>query len=113
MGDVFLDFEGDPFVPASGEGTGGIECLLGYACTDEQGALRYVPLWALDREAEKRAFEAFVDFVLARLERHPGLHVYHYAPYEPAALKRLASRHASRERELDVLLRSASSTSMR
>jgi uncharacterized protein len=104
-GDVFLDFEGDPFVPPSEGENGGLEYLLGYAHIEERGAERYAALWALDRVAEKRALETFVDFVLARLERHPELHVYHYAPYEPAALKRLASRHATRERELDVLLR--------
>ena len=99
-GDVYLDFEGDPHVP-----DGGLEYLLGYAYRDENGALAYTGLWALERAAEKAAFERFVDFVHARLLRHPGLHVYHFAPYEPAALKRLASRHATRERELDVLLR--------
>jgi uncharacterized protein len=31
--------------------------------------------------------------------------VYHYAPYEPSALKRLSCRYATRERELDALLR--------
>jgi predicted RecB family nuclease len=31
---------------------------------------------------------------------------YHFAPYEPAALKRLMGRYAIRERELDDLLRS-------
>ena len=29
---------------------------------------------------------------------HPGMHVYHYAPYEPAALKRLMGRFAEREK---------------
>jgi uncharacterized protein len=33
------------------------------------------------------------------------MHVYHYAPYETAALKRLALRHGTREEELDQLLR--------
>ena len=99
-GDVFLDFEGDPFVPENG-----LEYLLGYAYADVEGSLRYEALWALDREAEKRALETFLDFVLQRLKRHPDLYVYHYASYEPAALRRLASRHATRERELDVLLR--------
>lgn len=36
---------------------------------------------------------------------HPGFHIYHFAPYEPAALKRLMGRHATREEELDRLLR--------
>jgi uncharacterized protein len=33
------------------------------------------------------------------------MHVYHYAPYEPAAFKRLMGRYATRERELDAMLR--------
>ncbi len=99
-GDVFLDFEGNPYV----EG-GGLEYLTGYAFVDANGAQQYRGLWALDRGEEKRAFEAFVDFVLARQVEFPGLHIYHYAPYEPSALRRLAMRHATREDELDTLLR--------
>ncbi|NEC93394.1 ribonuclease H-like domain-containing protein, partial [Streptomyces sp. SID12501] len=37
--------------------------------------------------------------------RHPGLHVYHYAPYEKTALRRLAARHGEGEAEVDALLR--------
>ena len=33
------------------------------------------------------------------------MHVYHYAPYEPTAFKRLMGRHATRARELDRMLR--------
>ena len=29
----------------------------------------------------------------------PDLNIYHYAPYEPAALKRLMGRYATREEE--------------
>ena len=47
----------------------------------------------------------FVDFVVARLEAHPGLYIHHYAPYEPAALKRLMGRYATRENEIDKMLR--------
>jgi hypothetical protein len=36
---------------------------------------------------------------------YPDLHVYHFAPYEPAALKRLMGRYATRENEVDNLLR--------
>src|SRR5262249_50432444 len=35
----------------------------------------------------------------------PDLHIYHYAPYEPAALKRLMGRYATREEEIDRMLR--------
>jgi hypothetical protein len=41
-----------------------------------------------------------------RLKTFPDLHIYHFAPYEPAALKRLMGRYASREEEIDFLLRS-------
>ena len=54
---------------------------------------------------EKRAFEQLIDLVTARLETHPGMHVYHYAAYEPTALKRLMGRHATREDDVDRLLR--------
>ncbi len=32
------------------------------------------------------------------------MHVYHYAPYEPAAFKRLMGRHMTREAEMDRML---------
>ena len=40
-----------------------------------------------------------------RLAAHPDLHIYHYNSYEPVALKRLVAWHATRELELDDLLR--------
>jgi predicted RecB family nuclease len=98
-GDIFLDFEGDPFVDE-----GGLEFLFGYAFR-ESDAERYVADWALSRTDEKAAFERFVDMVIARLETYPDLHIYHYAPYEPAALKRLMGRYATRENEIDRMLR--------
>jgi predicted RecB family nuclease len=100
-GDVFFDLEGDPFV-----GEGGLEYLFGYAYWQPDGSTAYTAEWAFSREEERRAFERFVDFVIARLKAHPDLHIYHYAPYEPAALKRLMGRYASREDEIDQLLRS-------
>ena len=100
-GDLFFDLEGDPFV-----GEGGLEYLFGYAYYRADGSLSYTADWASSREQEKTAFERFIDFVIARLETHPDLHIYHYAAYEPAALKRLMGRYASREQEIDWLLRS-------
>ncbi|TDK26264.1 TM0106 family RecB-like putative nuclease [Luteimonas aestuarii] len=100
-GDVFLDLEGDPFA-----GEDGLEYLFGYAYTDADGNAVNVADWALTREEEKRVFERFVDFVVQRLKVYPDLHIYHFAPYEPAALKRLMGRYATRETEIDSLLRS-------
>jgi predicted RecB family nuclease len=99
-GDVFLDLEGDPFA-----GEGGLEFLFGYLTVDEHGNEVYVGEWATTREEEKQAFERFVDFVMQRRKDFPGLHIYHFAPYEPAALKRLMGRYATREEEIDTLLR--------
>lgn len=98
-GDIFLDLEGDPFV-----GEHGLEYLFGYLFEDG-GETSYRGQWALTRADEKQAFEDFVDFAMERWEQHPGLHIYHYAPYEPAALKRLMGRYATREDEIDRMLR--------
>ena len=95
-GDLFFDLEGDRFA-----GDGGLEYLFGFA--DRDGS--YEARWALDPAAEKREFERFIDTVLARWEQHPGFHIYHYAAYETTAMKRLMSRYATREEEVDKLLR--------
>ena len=94
-GDLFFDIEGDPF--AFWEG---LEYLFGVW---EQGL--YQGVWALNRADEKRAFEQVMDLFMERWAQHPDMHIYHYAPYEPTALKRLAGRHATREEELDLMLR--------
>lgn len=99
-GDVFLDLEGDPFV----EG-GGLEYLIGWVSVENASAPSYTGLWATTRADEKRAFEALIDALHERVDREPGTHVYHFGAYEPAALKRLMGRHATREEGLDRLLR--------
>ena len=95
-GDLFFDIEGDRHALADG-----LEYLFGYA--DRTG--QYTAMWALDREEEKRMFERFIDSVIARLREHPDMHVFHYAPYETTAVKRLMGLHATREDEVDRLLR--------
>jgi predicted RecB family nuclease len=99
-GDIFFDIEGDPFV-----GENGLEYLFGYSFQDVGDQERYVGAWALSRAQERVAFEQFIDFVMDRLNAYPDLHVYHYASYEPAALKRLMGRYATREDGLDQILR--------
>lgn len=95
-GDLFFDIEGDPY--AYGDG---LEYLLGYV--DREGA--YTELWALDAEEERARFREFIDFVMARREEDPDLHIYHFHHYEETALKRLMGRHGTREDEVDRLLR--------
>lgn len=95
-GDLFLDLEGDPFF-----GDHGIEYLWGVS--DVQDA--FTAWWAHDAVAEQRAFEHVVDHAMRTWREHPGMHVYHYAPYEPSRLKQLSQRYGSRVDEVDALLR--------
>ena len=100
-GDIWLDLEGHPwFEPARG-----LEYLFGWIELDEDGEPRYECLWAHDRAEEQTAFERLLDTINERRRRFPGMHVYHYAPYEATALKRLMGEHGTREDELDDLLR--------
>ena len=98
--DVFFDIEADPWALDDG-----LEYLFGWAERGSDGEPVYHALWAHDRAGEKAMLETFVDVVVDRLGRDPGMHVYHYGGYESGALKRLMQRHATREDEIDVFLR--------
>jgi uncharacterized protein len=100
-GDLFFDIEGDPFV-----GEGGLEYLLGVGWLEADQSFAFRSFWAHTSEEEKESFEAFIDFVMKRLDQHPDLHIYHYAAYEPLVLGKLMGRYGTREEEVDYLLRS-------
>jgi predicted RecB family nuclease len=110
-GDVFFDMEGDPFF-SDGQWFGGelgLEYLFGAALRDGS----FHAFWGCDRgsaapshrRSERAAFEDFIDFVMQRRAEYPDFHIYHYAPYEVVAMKKLAERHRTREDEVDTLLR--------
>ncbi len=103
-GDIFFDFEGDPLWQERGSAIWGLEYLFGMVEVDS-GTPVFRAFWAHDRAEERQALVDFVDHVTERRRRWPGLHVYHYAPYEPSALLRLAARHGVYEDEVDQLLR--------
>jgi len=98
--DLFLDFEGNHFAERGVQ-----EYLTGYIARTASGERAYTALWASSPAQEQRAFEAFIDRATTIRAANPGAHIYHFAPYEPAALKRLMGRYATREVELDRLLR--------
>lgn len=99
-GDLFFDMEGDPLASE------GLEYLFGiFGRLPGQQEPIFHPIWAHDQVDEKAAFERAMALFLDQMRRHPGAHIYHYAAYEPAALKRLAMRYATMEAELDQLLR--------
>ncbi len=97
-GDLFFDMEGDPHYPD------GLEYLFGIVGTEASG-IGFTPFWGHDRDGERAAFQATMDFLCAHVAKHPDAHIYHYAQYEPSALRRLSTRHGTREAALDDLLR--------
>jgi predicted RecB family nuclease len=108
-GDLFFDIEGDPFALDDG-----VDYLFGVVeprLPDADGRPTFHTIWSIDAagevtlDAERRAFEALIDFFMDRLAADPNLHIYHYAPYEPTAIGRLMGRHAIREDEVDRLMR--------
>jgi len=98
-GDLFFDIEADPYATQEG-----LEFLFGFIDASA-GEVSYQGWWAHDPGEEKIMFERFIDLLTQRLVRYPDMHVYHYAPYEIGALRRLMGRHGTREEELDNLLR--------
>jgi predicted RecB family nuclease len=103
-GDMFVDLEGDPFA-GDQEAGGGQEYLFGFVATDVSGGRAYEKRWALSPEEEKTGFEWLVDEVMRRWKENPSMHIYHFGAYEPSAFKRLMGRYATREEEVDSMLR--------
>lgn len=93
-GDVFYDIEGDPFFE------GGLEYLHGVWCDGQ-----FKAFWAHDHVAEAEALSALLAFFRSRLNAYPDARIYHYAPYEITALRRLTTRYGIGEAFLDRLLR--------
>jgi predicted RecB family nuclease len=101
--DVFFDFEGDPNYQGVHENAGnvttsdesvwfGLEYLFGMWGQDI-GDDGFLGLWADNFAEEKRALEMFCTVMTARLNKNPGMHIYHYAPYERTRLATLTKRH--------------------
>ena len=110
-GDLFLDLEGDPFYGS--DEIDGVDYLFGLiepGQTDAASEPKFHAFWSIadgtvTPAAERQAFEDCIDLIMDRWTAHPDMHVYHYAPYETTAMKRLAGRYATRETEVDQLLR--------
>ena len=87
-GDLFFDMEGDPFYED------GLEYLFGVDLDRRRRAALSRLLGPRPRRGEARVRGSSSTSSIERRERYPDLHVYHYAPYEPTALKRLMGLHA-------------------
>lgn len=99
-GDLFFDFEGDPLYTEGAATDWGLDYLFGMIDVDE----RFTPIWAHSFAEEREALLRFLALVKERRERHPNLHIYHYASYERTHLTSIAARHGVGEAEVDQLL---------
>ena len=105
-GDLFFDIEGARYYSEDSREFG-LQYLFGVVDTadlDETGRPRYTPIWAFDRQGEKRAFEELVDFITKRRALCPGLHVYHYNHYEPTSVDHLTELHGTRQEAVGALM---------
>ena len=89
--------EGDPLED------GGLEYLFGVWYRDG-GTWSFQPFWAHDRAEERRAFEAFMDFVAARRERSRRARLP-LRQLRGDGAQAAGQLHATREVEVDNLLR--------
>jgi uncharacterized protein len=96
--DISFDMEGYPLLED------GLEYLFGVTHLDNDQPI-FRDWWAHNREQEKAAFQGFVKWAYGRWQHDPSMHIYHYASYEVAALRRLMGRYAICEEEVDQLLR--------
>lgn len=94
LGDIFYDIEGDPHYP------GGLEYLHGVWFDGQFRAF-----WAHDHKAEAQALSDLFELFRTRLTAFPEARIYHYAPYEITALRRLTAKYGLGEAFLDRLLR--------
>ncbi len=99
-GDIYYDIEGDPLYEQTG-----LEYLHGIWGPLGGGADRYQAFWAHDPEQEKASFEELMDAFVDHFKLYPKARIYHYAAYEKTALRKLSTRYATREVELDQMLR--------
>ena len=97
-GDLFYDIEGDPFY-REGQ-TEGLEYLHGVWDGQE-----FITFWAHDHAEERQSLTGLFSYFADRISAFPKARIYHYAPYEITALRKLCTRHGVGEAQLDQWLR--------
>ena len=103
-GDLFYDIEGYTYYSEPGEAAKedrfGLEYLHGV-----WDGMRFEAFWAHSRKEEGRALEQLFALFSRSIAENPQARIYHYAPYEITALRRLTARHGCGEAQLDRWLR--------
>ena len=93
-GDLFYDIEGNPHYREHGEER--LEYLHGIWYLS-----RFKAFWAHNHCEEHQALRDLFNFFQTHLEEFPDAHIYHYAPYEITALRRLTTKYSFGEEILD------------
>ncbi len=93
-GDLFYDIEGNPHYRENGEE--GLEYLHGIWFRDQ-----FKALWAHNHSEEHQKLRELFDFFRQQIEEFPNARIYHYAPYEMTALRRLTVKYSFGEEMLD------------
>ena len=94
-GDLFFDFEGDPLYTEAAARPRGCRAV-GHRLPVRLGRRPRAVHARCGRTrspTRSAALESFLDIVNLRRMQHPGMHIYHYAPYEPTHLLAMAARH--------------------
>jgi uncharacterized protein len=110
-GDLFYDIEADPLIKANALAESrfnlrdGLEYLHGISYRNPNGAFEFSYFFAENKSEERQAFESLIDLFEERCKNDPNAHIYHYSPYERAALRRLAAQYPTRTEQLDQLYR--------
>ena len=94
QGDLFYDIEGNPHYRENGEE--GLEYLHGVWYRDQ-----FKAFWAHNHSEEHQRLRELFEFFQKQIEQFPDAHIYHYAPYEMTALRRLTIKYSYGENLLD------------
>ncbi|HEY1825155.1 MAG TPA: TM0106 family RecB-like putative nuclease [Acidimicrobiales bacterium] len=84
-GDVFFDFEGDPFWTPQHD----LMFLAGLLYQDASGSWVYDERWAHDLAEQQYMIKTLVEFFARRRMDYPSMHVYHYNHTEKSTIERL------------------------
>lgn len=93
-GDLFYDIEGNPHYRENEEE--GLEYLHGIWYRNQ-----FKALWAHNHSEEHQRLRELFEFFQQQIEQFPNAHIYHYAPYEMTALRRLTIKYSFGEEILD------------
>jgi len=93
-GDLFYDIEGNPHYREEGEE--GLEYLHGIWYLNQ-----FKAFWAHTHSEECQALKDLFNFFVVHIKEFPNARIYHYAPYEITALRRLTTKYSFGEETLD------------